>query len=310
MNNNIIYTAGYLDGDGCFYIGHYIQSKKHIVVYEHSIQVVSVKIESLLFFKENFGGNILKKPRRINHKQPYYWTIKGKLSMDLAIKVLPYLIDKKNQCKNFIQLVRTITPNYGIKIETNIIHERNDLMNQIRNDKHTQEFVTKELIDSLKEVDTLQPTDIDFPYLAGLIDSEGCFRIKKWKPKNKPNNVYAICLEIGNRRFPIFEFLTTRFGGSTIYISERANKNASATWTISAFALSQLIPKILPYLIIKKEAAEKVMEFYSTNLSNGGDRHSEQFKQLYKEKLALREIIVDQIHKLNLKGLKVESSSL
>ena len=301
--NKIIYCAGYLDGDGCFYIGTTIQ-RRNVVVYESSIQVVSVKIESLEFFKELFGGSIREKPIRLNHRQAYCWTIKGKASLLVAQQVLSFLRDKKNQCSFFIQYVQLINPNYCTKVAEAIITLRDELITNVREDKHMIDLVTEEKINSLKDVDTIAPESIDYPYLAGLIDSEGCFRIKKWKPKNKPNYVYAISLEIGNTRFPIFEYLKTRFGGSIVFIPPKNRKRASATWAISSFALSKLIPDLLPWLLIKKEAAEKVMEFYATTLSNGGDRHSQEFKELYQENLIRRESIVDHIHKLNLKGLK------
>lgn len=301
--NKIIYTAGYLDGDGCFYIGKTIQ-KNGITVYEFSIQIVSVKIESLQFFEENFGGFIAEKPRRPNHKQPYCWTLKGPESAFLARETFRFLRDKKTQCQLYVDLVETITPNCGVRISDVVIHRRNKIIEDAREEKHMTNFVTKENIESLKDIDIIQPAEEEFAYLAGLIDSEGCFRIKKWKPKGKPNYVYAIALEIGNTRFPIFEFLSERFGGSITFINEKVNKKACAIWSISSFALSQLIPKILPYIIIKKPAAEKVIEFYATTMSNGGDRHSEEFKKLYAEKLIEREKVVDEIHKLNLKGLK------
>ena len=303
--NKIIYTAGYLDGDGCFYIGKTIQKNSNITVYEFSIQVVSVKTESLKFFKDNFGGSITEKPRRIYHKQPYCWAIKGQESINLAFKVQRFLKDKNIQCQHYIDMAKTIVPNFGIKVSEIIIQIRDKSIANIREEKHMCQFVTREKIESLKNIDTIQPDEIDFPYLAGLIDAEGCFRVKKWKPKGKPNNVYAICLEIGNTRFPIFEFLMEKFGGSIVFIEGKGVKKPSATWAISSFALSQLIPKILPFIIIKKAAAEKVIEFYNTTLVNGGDRHSEKFKKLYAEKLIERERIVTDIHNLNLKGLKI-----
>lgn len=301
--NNFAYCAGYIDGDGCLYTGQTIQ-QNGVIVYECSIQIVSVKKESLDFFKQNFGGYIIEKPRRINHKQPYVWTLKGRPSIKCADAIQPYLRDKKIQCQYYIELVKNIVPNCGKIVSPESIALRNEFINNIRANKHMYQFVTKENIDLIKDIDSIQPDDLDFPYLAGLIDSEGCFRIKKWKPKNKPNYVYAICLEIGNTKFPVFEFLMQKFGGSVVFQGIRPRKKACAIWSISAFALSQLIPKILPYLIIKKAAAEKVMEFYNTTLDNGGDRHSEEFKHRYAAKLVERERIVDEIHKLNLKGLK------
>lgn len=177
-------------------------------------------------------------------------------------------------------------------------------MEELKEDKHANYYVTREIVERLKDVDTTIPTEEDWAYFAGIIDSEGCFRIKKWKPKNKPNYVYAINLEVGNTRYPIFEFLTEKFGGNIIFIPANNGKRASASWSISSFALAQIITNILPFLLIKKAAAEKIVEFYKTTLSNGGDRHSEKFKETYAATLLDRERIVDEIHKLNLKGLK------
>ena len=83
------------------------------------------------------------------------------------------------------------------------------------------DWVTKEKVNSLKKIGQhIEPTEDDYAYIAGIIDSEGCFRIKKWKPKDKPNYVYAINLEIGNKRFPIFPWLTERFGGNTVFFKQ------------------------------------------------------------------------------------------
>ena len=302
----ITYTAGYIDGDGCFYMGNFLQlnRRKPVTVFEYSIQIISVKIESLEFIKALFGGAIIKKPRRINHKQPYCWTIKGKRALKMALKVKPYLIDKDIQCEHFIHFGQTIVPNKGKIVDDQIIQMRYRYMAANRENKHSHDLVTKEKVERLQDIDTIQPTEIDYSYLAGLIDAEGCFRIKKWKPKKKPNYVYAITLEIGNKRFPIFEFLMSRFGGSVTFIGKRPRKSQSATWCVSSFSLAQIIPKIIPYLIIKKPAAEKVIEFYNTTIPNGGDRHSDAFKKMYTQILIDREKIVDEIHKLNLKGLK------
>lgn len=305
MNTKIFaYAAGYIDGDGCIYGGQWMNRPDNIICYEYNLQISSVKIESLNFFKENFGGTIQSKPKRKHCRQIYCWKITGKPSLNLAINIHHFLTDKKMQCWQYIELANSISPNCGKKITNEMHNIRNNFMAELKKDKHEKYHVTNEIIERIKDVDTVAPQEDDWAYLAGLIDSEGCFRIKKWKPKNKPNYVYAIALEIGNTRYPMFEFLMGKFGGHITYVPRKNNQSTSAIWSISSFTLSQALPKIIPYLIIKKAAAEKLVEFYNTTIPNGGDRHSEKFKKLYEEKLAQREIIVDEIHKLNLKGLK------
>ena len=310
MNKILIaYTAGYLDGDGCFYVGKSIQKPKMITIYEYSIQIVSVKKPVLDIFMSNFGGFVRIKPEKERHRPAYCWTIKGPPAVNAASKVLPFLIDKRNQANIFIQYSSTIVANNFKTVNDFIINQRNSFIQQCREDKHMNNLITRKDIDSLKgRAKTVTPSEIDYPYLAGLIDSEGCFRIKKWQPKNKPNEVYAITVEIGNTKLPILPWLIERFGGSVVFISAKANKKASATWSISAAALYEILPKIRPFLTSKQEVCDKLIEFQKTILPNGGDRHSELFRALFEKRREIREKIVKEVHEFNLKGLNKPSS--
>lgn len=170
-------------------------------------------------------------------------------------------------------------------------------------------FITKEAIDLLADRKlTVTPCEEDYAYFAGLIDSEGCFRIKKWKPKNKPNHAYNISVEIGNTKLPILPWIVERFGGSVVFISAKTNKRSSATWTLSAAALYEILPKIRVFLTIKKEVCDKLIEFQKTILSNGGDRHSELFRALFEKRMEIRERIINEVHEFNRKGYHDSSS--
>lgn len=306
MKTTIPYAAGYIDGDGCLYLGKTIQKPKNIIVYEYSIQIVSVKRKSLEFLSNAFGGYIRKKPQRERRKLPYCWTIKTINALNFAKMIYPFLTDKRRSCEYFIKFASSITPNAGKITPNETINFRNNLISKIRKEKHMIDWVTKEKVDSLKQIGQyIEPTEEDYAYLAGLIDSEGCFRIKKWKPKDKPNYVYAINLEIGNKRFPIFPWLTERFGGNTGFYYSKNIIKPMAIWTISARSLANIIHKVYPFLICKKDVSKKIIEFIDTILPNGGDRNSDAFKKRYTEVLSIRETIVNEIHNLNLKGVKL-----
>lgn len=165
-------------------------------------------------------------------------------------------------------------------------------------------FVTRENIEALKGTRSLlTPREENWAYLAGLIDAEGCFRVKKWTPKGKPNPVYAISLEIGNTKFPIFPWLMERLGGNISFIEAKHRKRCSAIWSLSAEALYKVLPNIIPFLRSKREVAEALMEFSQTIIPNGGDRHSVEFNRRYADILSKREEIVARVHKLNAKGV-------
>ncbi len=304
MKTNLLpYAAGYIDGDGCFYIGKTTQKPKIITVYEYSIQTVSVKKPVLDLLAEIFGGFVRKKPYKVKHRDAFCWTIKGQFSVQLAEQIMPFLVDKNIQCKLFLQFAKLIYCNKFRTVDTSIINQRNDLISQIRWERHMNNLITREDIEALKHRKCIiTPSSIDYPYLAGLIDSEGCFRIKKWKPKNRPNEVYNITVEIGNTKLPVLPWLVERFGGSVVFIAAKANKKASATWTLSAAALYEILPKIRPFLISKKEVCDMLIEFQKTILPNGGDRHSELFRALFEKRREVREQIIREVHQFNLKG--------
>lgn len=296
------YAAGYIDGDGCIYLGKFTQ-KPDITVYEYSVQVVSVKRHVLDIFKDLWGGYILKKPFREKHRDAYCWTIKGRISAYFIQAIHPFLVQKHNEANMLCMYSFLVYQNEFKEVAKENIDQREELINNIRKEKHMNNHITRESIEALKDKQfTVTPTETDYPYLAGLIDSEGCFRIKKWKPKNKPNHVYTITVEIGNTKLPIMPWLVERFGGSVVFIESKSNKKASATWTLSAAALYKILPKIRPFLTTKQEVCDKLIEFQKTILPNGGDRHSELFKALFEKRREVRERIVKEIHEFNLKS--------
>lgn len=297
------YAAGYVDGDGCIYLGKTIQKPDMIIVYEYSIQITSVKRPVLDHFQKIFGGVIRKKPFKPNHRDAFCWTIKGRESAYFIQAIHAFLVDKHEQASMFLYFSSLVHHNKFKPVDQTLINRREELITNIRKEKHMNNHVTKEAIEALKDQKhTVTPADIDFPYLAGLIDSEGCFRIKKWKPKNRPNHVYNITVEIGNTKLPILPWLVQRFGGSVVFIAARANKKASATWTLSAAALYEILPKIRPFLTSKQEVCDKLIEFQQTILPNGGDRHSELFRALFEKRREIRERIIEEVHQFNKTG--------
>jgi len=297
------YTAGYIDGDGCFYAGTTIQKPKNITVFESSIQVLSTKNKILFEFRDAYGGFVRKKPDRLHHKEALVWVIKNSHCIPVIDSVFPFLVEKHIQASLLKQLIHSIVPNAGVKISNTTLTYRESLIQKIREEKHMKNFISKEDIDHINTLqNTVTPSDLDYPYLAGLIDSEGCFRIKKWKPKNRPNEVYNIAVEIGNTKLPILPWLIQRFGGTCTFIPAKGTKRSSATWCLSAAALFPVLHKVFPFLRGKKDVCAKLIEFQETILPNGGDRHSELFRALFEKRREIREKIIQEVHELNKKG--------
>lgn len=301
MKNEFSYIAGYIDGDGCLYMGTSIQKTKEIIVFEYSIQILCVEVDNLKSFVK-YGGYIRKKAQRPNQKIPYVYVLKN--CCKLLKEVYPFLIDKKIQAGLLVKLIESVRSTNFQKVSENIFKHRFELIKQSRENKMS-DFVTKESIESIKNTrPSIHATEADLAYLAGFIEAEGCFRIKSWKPRNKPNRVYNISLEIGNTRYPVFPWLMDRFGGSISFIEKKERKRASATWSIQSESLAKILNFIHPYLRTRKKlVCEHLVEFCKTVLPNGGDRHSDDFNNHMIAVIAKREDLIQKIHVLNKKGV-------
>lgn len=299
----LAYIAGFIEGDGCFSIARYF-SKQDGYVYEYKLAAYNTNEGIMIWFKKNIGGYYRKVKTSPRWKKPFHWSIKNKEAIKLVELLLPYLVAKQEEASLWVKYAQNIIPNKTNKRTQETIDFRMGLIDDIRKVRKSKNIVTRADCSGYGSIlPKTKPSEIDFAYLAGLTDAEGCFRIHRHIKKNKPNRVYATSLEIGNTNSLFFPWLIARFKGHTHF-----NKNSdptrktAATWCIQAAQLRTILGDLVKYLIIKRPVCEKIIEFDNTNIKNGGDRHSKQFKESYKSILIKREEIFAQIQALNTKG--------
>jgi len=293
---NYAYAAGYVDGDGCFYIGKILPKRRLSYKFPVSIVVVSVNINILNIFKNLYGGSIHSNKKIIEeHRQLHYYTLRKQDSFNFINKIYDFLVEKKEEAEIMLSFIKS-----------NNFNDKTNLINKLRIHKDINNLVSKHHKEEFYCVkNTIEPTENDFAYLAGFIDAECCLTISKYKPNNRPNFTYKILLQLNNTKAPVFKWLLERFGGNITFVNRhKTNKSLKNQfcWRISGKALSKLLPKITQFLEHKKPVAEELIKFYETTLINGGDRHTEQFRTIYNETIKIREEIIQKIHKLNLKG--------
>jgi hypothetical protein len=281
----LAYIAGYIDGDGSFYINNRI-----------GIEVTSVNPDIIKFLSEFTNGSFIsKKPRknRENHKPEFVFDIRGYKAINLIKEIYPYLVEKQSEATVLLEALGHVDWASFSKRLKHIKHQENLI-----------DFYDKSFFKSLKN--TIQPTELDFSYFAGFIDAECCFRIINSTCKTNTFPNYKILLCCNNSKYPIFPWMVKRFGGN-IYFVSRKIKNPKERdqfyWYLSSKALYSILPKIHPFLKYKKPVCEKLIEFYQTSLPNGGDRHSERFKISYATICSKRQSIIQQVKILNKKGL-------
>ena len=294
---NLSYLAGYIDGDGCFYIGKVTNKKRTAHKFPQCIAITSVNKEVLAWCKQLFGGSISTNYNVPKNNKPLHVYILRKLKVvPLIEEIYPYLVEKREEAQVFLDFATS----KNVKEKINLIHKIKILKNTINlvYPCHKEEFE--------KFIQTINPTENDFAYLAGFIDAECCFKINKHLSKPRPNYVYQILLQCNNTKAPIFLWLLQRFGGRINFIDrQKYNSKNQLCWRLGGKALSKILDKIYPFLKHKKPVCEQLMKFYETTLSNGGARHTETFRTQYSKVIQIREEIINNIHKLNSKGINI-----
>jgi len=114
----------------------------------------------------------------------------------------------------------------------------------------------------------------DWAYLAGIIDGEGCFYIGQvtYKEKNKSPNFHSI-IAISNNEKSLIDWLDKIFGKASDnrykYQSKRLNEKPTYRWSTSGQLLDYILPRIYPFLVIKRKQCKIMIEIRKTFKFNG-----------------------------------------
>lgn len=135
-------------------------------------------------------------------------------------------------------------------------------------------------------------TETELAYLAGIIDGEGCLCIQR--PGNK---THTLRMFVMNTFKPLIDYLYKTYGGFQ-YSRKKENNTWKIRheWFVDTKILDDLLPRLLPYLINKKEHAEICIEFRKTFPKIRG------YRTIPPDLIAIREACHRRIKVLNKKG--------
>ena len=115
-------------------------------------------------------------------------------------------------------------------------------------------------------------TETELAYLAGFIDGEGCFFIGIFDTKSAAGNIarnYHTYIKICNTDANVMQWIAKTFDGTNynqFKATDRSRKFDKIIYNIQFTGqnLNELLPKIYPYLIVKKHHCEIMMRMRST----------------------------------------------
>lgn len=146
--------------------------------------------------------------------------------------------------------------------------------------------------------------EVEKAYTAGIIDGEGCLSITLHRTKRERQILHRI--SVNNTNKALIEWLVekTKLGHLYSYSGVNGyyatgNRKPPYVWTLCAGAVRELLPEIMPYLVLKRRQAELMLESLGMrNLKGRGKGRS-----LSEEENKRRNEIVVELHKLNHRGL-------
>jgi hypothetical protein len=204
-----------------------------------------------------FDGQYRKMTTNGNRKQKYAW---NSWNQEIPQNVVSYLILKKSQAQSSIMF-------FSLGSEKNP-QARKDLMGDIQNANDFYVPANKKDVQDSRKI-SIEPTKLDWAYLAGLFDAEGSFGLQRRNKKG--NGSYTSYARISNTDNRVFLWIVPRFGGRFSVTTKEHDRDEGA-WTLSGVAglkgrkdRENKLLALTPYLIVKKERAVLFMEWIRNN---------------------------------------------
>lgn len=279
------YAAGILDGDGSFSI-----MKAHGKYYP-CIQLSNAFKGMSEWLHEKFGGSLrIKKPQQPHHKPLYVWSVRG-------------LDSCKNAIERFVSSIILKEPQaYLMK---SFVEERtNDSFSQQEGERFSMKMRDWNR-DVLIRQDTLQDqavTDTECPkfwaYLAGIMDTEGSFSIKKEKPHSGSISArYNPVIQLTMVPVDVLNYIRKRCSFGTFCIPKAPCTQKGYAYKMSIISKDECIRflcKIKDYLRFKNGQLFTLLNFCE---NYGSVKHCR--GGIPKETLGFREEMYQQMRKLN-----------
>jgi len=109
-------------------------------------------------------------------------------------------------------------------------------------------------------------TDVEFAYMAGIIDGEGCLSIFKLGKdyKTRQRDYLAAKLTITNTSLVLLDWIVERFGGKIGTRTKIKNRKTCYYWHAHGDRLDFILEHCTPFLTEKKNRGEVLKEFRKT----------------------------------------------
>lgn len=266
MNGALVlaYLGGLVDGDGYFKITANYRTPGIRHPYYATVAGLAQMWPgpAVRLFAETFGGSAKEVPTARGTAMTRC-ELRGAAAEGAAHRLLPFLLIKREQAMLFLEASRVRPKRHGRTPPWEGGHEQvrriKDALASIQQGLWNQSSMRLPLSEPWAGLDRLAPKQLGWTraetcaYLAGIMDSDGNFRIYRQHARGMRWLHYRLnirCAQV--EPSPAVELLASTFGGRVaVKKSKRPDLRNLATWDLHDKAAVPAIEALLPYLRVK-----------------------------------------------------------
>ncbi len=267
----LAYLGGMIDGDGYLKI---TKSPTRASV-THPYYGITIGVQQMMpgeavrLFSATFDGKLMRPTCRPGHRPISRCEVHVRKAEAAVRRLLPYLLVKRDQALVLLEAARIKKlgkldmREYSGRLETLrtvlvSLHEGSRTCSTLPHPAHT----------ALTGYDRLGPDQLGWTrdqvhaYLAGIMDSDGSFRVEKRNVPGMLHPHYRIsirCAQVAPS--PAVQLLAATFGGGlSTQHDGRPNSRDLVTWSLFDKTAVPAVKSLLPHLIVKKREAWLLLE--------------------------------------------------
>ena len=282
VGEKIAYLAGLLDGDGYLKI---VKSRVHERL-NYQIQIGIQQLwpgEVVRLFAQTFGGS-MKPMMWPGHRTIARCELHSRRAAAALSQLSAYFLVKRDQSRLLLQLGKlkaqpkegrrpySLVNRRGLRITRSrpcftvvqlaSMDRLRSLLIALHNGDRGAMDVAGDRKVSKSGPETPWTREETLAYLAGIMDSDGSFRVEKKKVLEMLSPHYRINIRASQvTPSPAIELLAKTFGGKlTIKRTKRPNHRDLVGWGLHDGCAAAAISVLYPYLVVKKHEAELLLE--------------------------------------------------
>lgn len=260
---DMAYAAGILDGDGSFslLLHRSITKDSWRSFYHPCIQLSNAYERMSQWLHEKFDGSLrMKYPQQPHHKPLFVWSLRSREKCkSLVARVMPFLKLKTEQAKIMLDFLNIdhFDMGEGEKFNLKMKNANRDLLFN-----HTG-FNMQTLHDSNDPV--------FWSYIAGIMDTEGSFTIKKEKAHSGSiSKRYSAIIQLTMVPSACLNYLRENFSGGSFCVPKAKTVSKGYAYKMNLCGRKdclRFVKGILPYMKCKNEQASLIQKFCEENVS-------------------------------------------